>query len=86
MVVSWPSASRATGPRHTDVIWQLLVEAVEVIDKTPDQERRWLTSGQRSGGWNMVGMSRAELVEIEQHPSAQRDEAIRRQDEVRAAA
>jgi hypothetical protein len=51
--------------RHSDVIWQLLVEAVEVIDKTPDSERRWLTSGQRSGGWNMVGMSRAELVEIE---------------------
>lgn len=51
--------------RHSDVLWQLLVEAVEVIDKTPDQERRWLTSGQRSGGWNMVGMSRAELIEIE---------------------
>jgi hypothetical protein len=51
--------------RHIDVIWQLLVEAVEVIDKTPDQERRWLTSGQRSGGWNVIGMSRAELVEIE---------------------
>jgi hypothetical protein len=53
--------------RHSDVIWQLLIEAVEVIDKTPDQERRWLTSGQRSGGWNMVGMSRAELVELEKH-------------------
>lgn len=51
--------------RHSDVVWQLLVEAVEVIDKTPDQERRWLTSGQRSGGWNMIGMSRAELFEIE---------------------
>jgi hypothetical protein len=51
--------------KHNDVIWQLLVEAVEVIDKTPDQERRWLTSGNRSGGWNMIGMSRAELFEIE---------------------
>ncbi|MEY9138591.1 hypothetical protein ABIE79_010119 [Bradyrhizobium diazoefficiens] len=51
--------------KHSDVIWQLLVEAVEVIDKTPDQERRWLTSGNRSGGWNMIGMSRAELFEIE---------------------
>ena len=51
--------------KHNDVIWQLLVEAVEVIDKTPDQERRWLTSGHRSGGWNMIGMSRAELIEIE---------------------
>jgi hypothetical protein len=51
--------------KHSDVIWQLLVEAIEVIDKTPDQERRWLTSGQRSGSWNMIGMSRAELIEIE---------------------
>ncbi|WP_316194416.1 hypothetical protein [Bradyrhizobium sp. SZCCHNRI3052] len=51
--------------KHSDVIWQLLVEAIEVIDKTPDQERRWLTSGNRSGGWNMVGMSRAELLVIE---------------------
>jgi hypothetical protein len=51
--------------RHSDVIWQLLVEAVEIIDKTPDNERRWLTSGHRSGGWNMVGMSREELIEIE---------------------
>lgn len=51
--------------KHSDVIWQLLVEAVEVVDKTPDQERRWLTSGHRSGGWNMIGMSRGELIEIE---------------------
>jgi hypothetical protein len=51
--------------KHSDVIWQLLVEAVEVIDKTPDNERRWLTSGQRSGGWNMIGMTRADLIEIE---------------------
>jgi hypothetical protein len=51
--------------RHADVIWQLLVEAVEVIDKTPDQERRWLTSGHRSGGWNMIGMTREDLIEIE---------------------
>ena len=51
--------------RHSDVIWQLIVEAVEVIDKTPDNERRWLTSGQRSGGWNMIGMTREDLVEIE---------------------
>jgi hypothetical protein len=52
--------------QHKDVIWQLLVEAVEVIDKTPDNERRWLTSGQRSGGWNMIGMTRADLKQIEQ--------------------
>jgi hypothetical protein len=50
---------------HSDVIWQLLVEAVEVIDKSPDNERRWLTSGNRSGGWNMIGMTRQDLLEIE---------------------
>jgi hypothetical protein len=58
-------ALRGDRARHSDVIWQLLVEAVEVIDKTPDRERRWLTSGQRSGGWNKIGMTRADLVEIE---------------------
>ncbi|TYO65429.1 hypothetical protein FXV83_15955 [Bradyrhizobium hipponense] len=51
--------------RHNDVIWQLLVESVAIVDKLPDQEKRWLTSGRRSGGWNMIGMSRAELIEIE---------------------
>lgn len=49
---------------HSDVIWQLLVEAVEVIDKTPDRERRWLTSGNRSG-WKAPGLSRADLVAFE---------------------
>lgn len=51
--------------KHADVIWLLLAEAVETVDKTPDQERRWLTSGNRSGGWNMIGMTRADLIEIE---------------------
>jgi hypothetical protein len=51
--------------KHADVIWQLLVEAVEVIDKQPDQERRWLKSGTRSG-WSMPGgLTRAELVALE---------------------
>ncbi len=50
---------------HRDVIWCLLTEAIETIERTPDQERRWLTSGRRSGGWNMIGMTRADLQEIE---------------------
>lgn len=50
---------------HSDVIWCLLVEAIETVDKTPDQERRWLSSGSRSGGWNMIGMTHADLKEIE---------------------
>jgi hypothetical protein len=59
------AALKGDRAKHSDVIWQLLVEAVEVIDKTPDQERRWLTSGHRSGGWNMIGMTLDDLKEIE---------------------
>jgi hypothetical protein len=59
------AALKGDRAKHSDVIWQLLVEAVDVIDKTPDQERRWLTSGHRSGGWNMVGMTLDDLKEIE---------------------
>jgi hypothetical protein len=43
----------------------LIVEAIDIVDRLPDQERRWLTSGTRSGGWNMVGMTITELREIE---------------------
>src|SRR4051812_42534738 len=50
--------------RHTDVVWQLLTEAVEVIDKQPDQERRWLTSGNRSS-WKAPGLSRADVIALE---------------------
>ena len=50
--------------RHSDVIWQLLVEAVEVIDKQPDRERRWLTSGTRSA-WKAPGLSHADLIALE---------------------
>lgn len=50
---------------HRDVIWSLLVEAVAVIDRLPDQEKRWLTSGTRSGGWNMVGLTASDLKDIE---------------------
>lgn len=51
--------------RHRDVIWCLLSEAVEIVDRLPDQDKRWLTSGTRSGGWSMVGMSKSELKELE---------------------
>lgn len=51
--------------RHSDVVWSLIVEAIDTLDRLPDQERSWLTSGTRSGGWNMVGMTPADLREIE---------------------
>lgn len=50
--------------QHRDVIWELIVEAVEVIDKQPNRERRWLTSGDRSG-WKSPGLSRADLIDLE---------------------
>lgn len=56
---------RGDKAKHRDVIWQLLVEAVEVIDKTPDQERRWLTSGLRSNWKHPTGMSHADLIALE---------------------
>lgn len=55
---------KGTRAKHRDVIWQLLIESIEVIDKTPDQERRWLTSGTRSG-WRSVGLSHADLIALE---------------------
>lgn len=57
-------ALKGNKAKHQDVVWETLVEAVEVIDKTPDQERRWLTSGTRSG-WKSPGLSRAELIDLE---------------------
>ncbi|WP_461324057.1 hypothetical protein [Bradyrhizobium diazoefficiens] len=55
---------RGDKAKHRDVIWELLVEAVEVIDKSPDRERRWLTSGTRSG-WKTPGFTRSELIKLE---------------------
>jgi hypothetical protein len=61
--LAWELKGERSG--HRDVIWSLLVEAIDLIDRTPDQERRWLTSGTRSGGWNMIGLTAADLREIE---------------------
>lgn len=54
------------GARPAQAIWCLLIEALETMARVPDQEKRWLSSGTRSGGWGMAGgMTRAELEEIE---------------------
>ncbi|KOX53857.1 hypothetical protein ADL19_14890 [Streptomyces purpurogeneiscleroticus] len=47
------------------MIWLLLSDSLDVLDRVPDQERRWLSSGTRSGGWSSVGLTKAELIEIE---------------------
>jgi len=50
---------------HDHVIWCLVEEAIDIIDRQPDQEKRWLTSGTRSGGWNMVGLTISEAMQME---------------------
>lgn len=47
-------------------VWLLIVDAVDLLDKTPDQERRWLSSGTRSAGIQPIGLTayEAELLEI----------------------
>jgi hypothetical protein len=56
---------RKTKPCHNDVIWSLLVDAVDVTDRLPDQERGWLTSGTRAMKWQGDGLSQAELKQVE---------------------
>lgn len=51
---------------HDHVIWCLVEEAIDILDRQPDQEKRWLTSGTRSGGWNMVGMTISEALQMEE--------------------
>lgn len=51
---------------HRDVLWRLLGDAIEIFERVPDQERSWLSSGTRSGGWGAAaGLTRVELLEIE---------------------
>ncbi|MEN3238602.1 hypothetical protein PUR29_34750 [Methylobacterium ajmalii] len=60
-------AAALKGERATtaDAIWCLITEALETFDRMPDQERSWLTSGTRSGGWSSVGLTGAEARELE---------------------
>jgi hypothetical protein len=50
-------------PWHT--IRVLLEDALQIMERIPDEEKRWLNSASRSGGWSSVGMTQAELAEIE---------------------
>jgi len=47
------------------VIWLLLSDSLDLLDRVPDQEKSWLSSGSRSGGWGGTGLTRAEMEEIE---------------------
>ncbi|MGY4234956.1 hypothetical protein ACVIIW_003903 [Bradyrhizobium sp. USDA 4449] len=58
---------KADRARHRDVIWQLLIESIETIDKTPDRERRWLTSGNRSNWTHSIGLSHNEVAALERN-------------------
>jgi len=63
--VELAAGSGGSRASHDRVIWRLIEEAVETMDRTPDQERRWLTSGTRSGGWNAVGLTPQEAADLE---------------------
>lgn len=60
-------ARRQHGERatHSHAIWALLTEAVDLLDRSPDNERRWLTSGTRSGGIMPIGLSEREALQLE---------------------
>lgn len=58
-------ALRGDKAKPADAVWCLVTEAVDLVDRLPDQERRWLTSGHRSGGWSNTGLTASELQEIE---------------------
>ena len=58
-------AKHGSRASYRHVIWLLIEKAVEDIDSDFDQQHRWLTSGTRSGGWNAVGLTHAELRELE---------------------
>lgn len=53
------------GASYRQLVWLLLSDSLDVLDRIPDQERRWLSSGTRSGGWSAVGLTKNELIEIE---------------------
>lgn len=57
--------ARGLAPAPHTIIWQLILDAVTIIEGLPDQEKKWLTSGSRSGGWNMIGMTADDAREIE---------------------
>lgn len=56
---------RGERARHTDVIWQALCEALELIEKDEDQEKRWLSSGTRCSLASLQGMSLQEAFELQ---------------------
>jgi hypothetical protein len=39
---------------HRKVIWILIVDAVDLVDRLDDQERRWLDKGKRGQSWNIT--------------------------------
>lgn len=56
---------RGEKANRTDVIWSLIEEAVETIDRHPDQERIWLGSGRRCVLASMVVVTKTDLSDLE---------------------
>lgn len=64
--VELAQARRGDRAVHTDVIWCLVEEAVDIMDRMPDRELGWMKIGSTSAGFGGLGLSREELLAIEQ--------------------
>lgn len=49
-----------------DVVWALVEEAVETMDRLPDRERAWMAIGSVSAGFGGSGLTKRELLALEQ--------------------
>lgn len=58
---------RGDKARHHDAIWELLVEAIAIIDRQPDRERGFLTSGRRSNWKLPTGLTHREVSALERN-------------------
>lgn len=49
------------------VMWTMIVDAVDMVERIDDKERRWLSSGFRSNGWHAVVNRLLDRREMERH-------------------
>lgn len=49
------------------VLWTMIVDAVDMVERLDDKERRWLSSGFRSNGWHAVVNRLIDRREMERH-------------------
>lgn len=47
------------------ILWCLIQDAIAAVDSLPDQDRRWLKSGFRSGGWANIVNTKWDVALVE---------------------